>query len=76
MGALVGTVMFFVDRKLRPYAVPVTAFPILFPFASYMSQALLRYRYPIDPMALLLGAVAVAGLAARARARLEKLDPK
>jgi hypothetical protein len=76
MGALVGTVMFFADRKLRPYAVPTTAFPIVFPFASYMSQALFRYRYPIDPMVLLLCAVAVASLAARARAGLPPPDPK
>jgi hypothetical protein len=41
-----------------------------------MSQALFRYRYPIDPMVLLLCAVAVADLAALARARLETPDPK
>ena len=75
-GALVGTVMFFAERKLRPYAVPVTTFPVVFPFASYMSQALFRYRYPIDPMVLLLCAVAVAGLAARARAHLPTPDGK
>jgi hypothetical protein len=76
MGALVGTGMFFADRKLTPYAVPATAFPIVFPFASYMSQALFRYRYPIDPMVLLLCAVAMAGLAARARAGLPTPDRK
>jgi len=76
MGALVGTVLFFADRKLRPYAVPATAFPIVFPFASYMSQALFRYRYPIDPMVLLLCAIAVAGLAARVRAHLPTPDRK
>jgi hypothetical protein len=32
-----------------------------------MSQALFRYRYPIDPMVLLLCAIAVASLAALAR---------
>jgi hypothetical protein len=76
MGALVGTVVFFADRKLRPYAVPATAFPILFPFASYMSQALFRYRYPIDPMVLLLAAMATAWLINRVRAPLGQRWPK
>jgi hypothetical protein len=52
--------------NLREYAIPVTAFPILFPFASYMSQALFRYRYPIDPIVLLLAAIAVHWLVGRA----------
>jgi hypothetical protein len=68
IGALVGMVVFYADRKLRAYAVPVTAFPILFPFAFYLSQALLRYRYPVDPIVLLLAAVAIraAGVGATA----------
>ena len=67
IGALVGTMILYADRKLRVYAVPVTAFPILFPFASYFSQALLRYRYPIDPIVLLLAAVAAVGLVRQVR---------
>ncbi|MGD0965161.1 MAG: glycosyltransferase family 39 protein [Candidatus Acidiferrales bacterium] len=66
LGALAGTVLFYADRRLRAYAVPVTTFPVLFPFASYLSQALLRYRYPIDPIVLLLAAAAVRAAAAGA----------
>lgn len=65
VGALAGALMFYASRKLQPYAVAVTALPIVFPFASYMSQALFRYRYPIDPIVLLLGAVAGGELIGR-----------
>jgi hypothetical protein len=66
IGALLGIMTFYSSAKLRPYAVPVTAFPILFPFAFYLSQALFRYRYPIDPVVLLLAAVAVDTVVRRA----------
>lgn len=65
IGALAGAIRFYANRALRPYAVPVTALPILFPIAFYLSQALLRYRYPIDPIVLLLVAGAADGLLAR-----------
>ncbi len=78
LGALIGAVLFFSDRRLRPYAVPVTAFPIVFPFSSYLSQALFRYRYPIDPLVLLLAAVALLWLVNQAhenwRAEAEASD--
>jgi hypothetical protein len=67
LGALLGTILIYADHNLRPYAIPVTGLPILFPFASYMSQALFRYRYPIDPIVLLLAAIAVHWLVRRAR---------
>jgi len=61
-GALFGIVILFQDSDYRAYAVPVAVFPVLYPFASYLSQALLRYRYPIDPIVLLLAAVAAERL--------------
>ena len=74
LAALAGLVIFFASRKLKPYAVPVTALPILFPFASYLSQALFRYRYPIDPIVLLLAAFAVRSLLRLARRKTQQ-DP-
>lgn len=62
LGALAGTMMLYMTREGRTYALVITALPLLFPFASYLSQALLRYRYPIDPLVLVLAAMAVAGL--------------
>ena len=49
LGALAGIGVLCRDRRMRMYAFPVAVYPILFPFAFYLSQALFRYRYPIDP---------------------------
>jgi len=62
---LIGIAVFCFEAQLRAYAVPLTAFPIVYPFAAYLSQALLRYRYPIDPMVLVLAATGVAWLSRR-----------
>ena len=64
LGALAGIVILFVRRN--PFAIPVSSFPGVFPFAFYLSQALLRYRLPIDPVVMLLCAVAT-GAALRAQ---------
>jgi hypothetical protein len=62
VGALAGIIVLFVDRKIGGYALPVAVFPVVFPFAFYLSQALFRYRYPIDPVVMLLTAIAAAAL--------------
>jgi 4-amino-4-deoxy-L-arabinose transferase-like glycosyltransferase len=49
-------------RKRNPYLFPVIVFPLIFPCAYYFTRALLRYRHPIDPIVLLLTAVAIAEL--------------
>jgi len=59
---LLGIAVFYLDARLRIYAVPVTAFPIVYPFAAYLSQALLRYRYPIDPIVMVLAATGAVWL--------------
>lgn len=59
MGAVAGIAIAFGKRRIREFAVPLIAFPVVFPFAFYFSQALFRYRYPIDPLVLLLGAIAI-----------------
>ena len=57
LGALSGIIILFVRRN--PFAFPAAALPVIYPFAFYLSQALLRYRHPIDPVVLLLCAVSV-----------------
>lgn len=67
LGALAGLVRLVANRGIRRYFVPVAALPVLFPFAFYFSQALLRYRYPIDPIVMLLVALAAQGARQRLR---------
>ena len=60
VGALLGIVVLFWKRS--EYAVPLAAFPVVVPWAYYLTLALPRYRLPVDPMVMLLDAVAVWGM--------------
>lgn len=62
-GALAGLFVTLAKRAYRPYFIPLAAFPLLFPIPFYLSEAQFRYRYPIDPLVMLLAAIAVRGLA-------------
>jgi Dolichyl-phosphate-mannose-protein mannosyltransferase len=42
------------------YCFPLATFPIIFPFLYYLTHTSLRYRHPIDPIVLLLTAIAGA----------------
>jgi hypothetical protein len=57
VGALLGIVILFRSRSM--YAFPAAVFPIVFPCAYYLSLVLPRYRLPIDPIVMLLTAVAL-----------------
>lgn len=57
MGALLG--MAVLIRGHSPYTFPLAVFPIIFPFLYYITHTSLRYRHPIDPIVLLLTAIAV-----------------
>ncbi|HVW84280.1 MAG TPA: glycosyltransferase family 39 protein [Bryobacteraceae bacterium] len=60
LGALTGIVLLW--REHSPYAFPLTAFPLIFPLAYYLTLAPPRYRHPIDPALLLLTAIAITHL--------------
>ena len=62
IGALAGLIRLSANGNLRKFFIPVAALPVLYPFAFYFSQALLRYRYPIDPVVMILAALAMEGL--------------
>jgi hypothetical protein len=60
IGALAGIVVLI--RRGSPCAFPAAAYPVVYPWLYYVTHPNLRYRHPIDPVVLLLLAVAVAGL--------------
>lgn len=60
VGALLGALALFFKRN--SYAIAVVSFPVVFPFLYYVTHTSLRYRHPIDPVVLLLTAVASEAL--------------
>lgn len=59
-GSLAGIVVLAIRRSA--YALPLTIFPLIFPWAYYLTIVEPRYRQPIDPAAMLLTAIALAQL--------------
>jgi 4-amino-4-deoxy-L-arabinose transferase-like glycosyltransferase len=57
IGALLGIILLF--RRRNPYAFPVAVFPLVYPWAFYLTLALPRYRLPIDPVVMLLFGVSI-----------------
>ena len=57
-GALFGIVILF--RKHSIYAFPLAVGPVIYPFAYYLTLSEPRYRHPIDPILMLLMAIALA----------------
>jgi hypothetical protein len=56
LGALAGIIILI--RQRSPYWFPLAVFPVVFPCAYYVTLAYPRYRLPVDPVVLLLAAVA------------------
>jgi len=52
--------LFLLYRRRNPYLLPLAAFPVVFPLVYYLALAPPRYRHPIDPVILLLAAVALS----------------
>jgi len=66
LGTLCGIVVLFKRRSI--YAFPVASFPVVYPCAFYLTLALPRYRLPIDPVVMLLSALAIQQLLGRHQA--------
>ena len=58
IGAIVGIILLLSRRSV--FAFPLAVFPLVFPCVYYLSVAQPRYRLPIDPVVLLLTAIAFA----------------
>jgi hypothetical protein len=57
VGALLGVIVLF--ARQNAYALALAAFPVVFPLLYYVTHTSLRYRHPIDPVAMLLTGVAI-----------------
>ncbi len=49
-------------RRRSEFAFPLAVFPVVFPWAYYLTLANARYRFPIDPAVMLLAAIALFAL--------------
>jgi len=75
LGALCGIIILFRERS--QFAVPLAAFPLIYPWAYYLTLALPRYRLPIDPIVILLLAISIQQLAhLRKRSTAPAIDAK
>jgi hypothetical protein len=59
IGAVAGLWRLF--REGSPVAFPLAVYPLVFPWAYYLTLSLPRYRHPIDPILLLLTVAAFTG---------------
>jgi 4-amino-4-deoxy-L-arabinose transferase-like glycosyltransferase len=73
LGTLCGIIILVRDRS--PFAVPIATFPLIYPWAYYLTLALPRYRLPIDPIVMLLLAISIQRLSQKfARAKSPATD--
>jgi hypothetical protein len=56
--ALLGALFAYRDR--RPDALPYAIVLLIFPLVFYLTHASLRYRFPMDPIMMVLAAYGVA----------------
>ncbi len=60
IGGAIGIVLLW--RRRNPYVFPAAVFMVVVPIVYYVTHASLRYRHPIDPIVLILTAIAVTGV--------------
>ncbi len=61
LGTIFGIIILFRERS--PFVIPIAAFPLIYPWAYYLTLALPRYRLPIDPIVMLLLAISIQHVA-------------
>lgn len=59
LGTAIGLLVLILRRDVRLYLL--APFPLILPFAYYLTLASARYRHPIDPVIMILTAIAVRG---------------
>ena len=58
VGTLGGLALLLLHKS--PFVLPLAVFPVCYPVIYYITHTSLRYRHPIDPLLVLLTALAVA----------------
>ena len=69
IGTAAGIVVLWKQRSA--YLFPIAAFPVIFPWAYYLTLVVPRYRLPVDPAVMLLTAVALQAIYSRQITRPE-----
>ena len=69
IGATAGIVVLW--RQRSAYLFPIAVFPVIFPWAYYLTLVVPRYRLPLDPAVMLLTAVALRAVFGRRITRPE-----
>jgi hypothetical protein len=72
LSTLVGVM--FAYRLRHPLAFLYATVPLVFPLIFYLTHSSLRYRFPIDPIMMVLAAYGVANLVALLRGRSEQVS--
>jgi hypothetical protein len=62
-GTVAGIAVLFATRN--EFAFPVASFPLFYPLVYYLTHSSLRYRHALDPILVLLTAIASAALATK-----------
>ena len=73
IGTLWGLVVLIWHRS--EYCLPLAIFPVVFPWAYYLTIVQPRYTLPIDPILMLLTAVAIAQISVRLKTRQQTTAP-
>ncbi len=64
----------FAHRFRHPQAFPYAMVPLIFPIIFYVTHSSLRYRFPMDPIMMILSAYGVASLVRLLRGKAEQVS--
>ena len=74
VGTLMGVIALI--RRRSEYWFPLAVFPLVFPWAYYLTVVQPRYRLPIDPVLMLLTAIAIDEIARVATRQSRTGEPR
>ena len=75
LGALAGVAALWRRNRAQGVVMPLAVYPLIFPLLYYVTHAQLRLRHPIDPVVLVLTALAIAAVVERIARRGAQQEP-